>query len=84
MMGLWAFEVRAEEVLPGPDLALAMGQYLGLRQSALLGGSEAEAARLDRAAAEVARACGGKLPGNCLFAEALALAATAEEPEEKS
>lgn len=83
VMGLWVFEAQAEEGLPGSGLALAMGQYLDLRQSVILGGSEAEAARLDRAAAEVARACDGKLPGDCLFAEALALAATAEEPEEK-
>ena len=83
VIGLWAVEARAEEGLPGSDLALAMGRYLDLRQSVVLGGSEAEAARLDRAAAEVARACDGKLPGDCLFAEALTLAATADEPEEK-
>lgn len=68
VIGLWAVEARAEEGLPGSDLALAMGRYLDLRQSVVLGGSEAEAARLDRAAAEVARACDGKLPGDCLFA----------------
>ena len=83
VMGLWVFEAQAEEGLPGSDLAVAMGQYLDLRQSVVLGGSEAEAARLDRAAAGVAVACGGKLPEDCLFAEALTLAATAEEPEEK-
>lgn len=83
LLGVWAVEVRAEEGLPGSELALAMGRYLDLRQSVVLGGSEAEAARLDRAAAEVARACDGKLPEDCLFAEALTLAATAEEPEEK-
>ncbi len=91
LIGLWAFEVRAEETVPPPagqaelaeqELGLALGRYLDLRQSALLGGSEAEATRLDRAAAEVARACDGKGPADCLFAEALALAATAEEPEE--
>lgn len=60
-----------------------MGRYLDLRQSVVLGGSEAEAARLDRAAAEVARACGGKLPGIACSPRRW-LAATAEEPEESS
>jgi tetratricopeptide (TPR) repeat protein len=83
VMGLWAVEAQAEAGPPGSELALAMGQYLDLRQSVVTGGSEAEAARFDRAAAEVARACDGKLPGDCLFAEALALAATAEEVEDK-
>lgn len=94
VLGLWAFEVRAEETTPplagqaelaepGPELALALRRYLDLREKAFLIGSEAGAATLDAEASGVARLCGGKLPGDCLFAEALALAATVEEPEEK-
>jgi len=96
LLGLWTFDASAEvsetapplgqveAVEPGPELALTLRRYLDLREAALLTGSEAGAATLDAAAAEVARLCGGKLPGDCLFAEALALAATADEPEEKS